>query len=55
MTIFFDFSPFLSHLHPLKGENCDNNSRLAVDKDENGKFRPERVEVVAYMVYVGDT
>ena len=37
------FHPSSSHLHPLQVENCDSNSRLVVDKDENGKFRPERV------------
>ena len=24
-----------SHLHPLQVENCDSNSRLVVDEDEN--------------------
>ena len=44
MAIFFKFSPTSSHFHPLQVENCDSNSRLAVDEDDNGKFRPERVE-----------
>ena len=43
MTILFNFSPTLHHLHPLEVENCDSNSRLVVDEDDNGKFRPERV------------
>ena len=43
MVIFFAFSPS-SHLHPLKVENCDSNSRLVVDEDDNGKFRLERVK-----------
>ena len=43
MTIFINFSPTLSHLHPLQVENCDSNSRLVVDED-NGKFRLERVK-----------
>ena len=30
------------HLHPLQVENCDSNSRLVVDEDDNGKIRPER-------------
>ena len=43
MVIFFNFSPTLSHLYPLQVENCDSNSRLVVDKDDNDKLRPERV------------
>ena len=45
MTIFFNFSPTSSHLHPLQVENCASNSRIVVDEDEddNGKFRLERV------------
>ena len=42
MAIFFTFSPTSSHLHPLQVENCDSNSRLVVDEDDNGKFRLER-------------
>ena len=44
MVIFFNFSPTSSHLCPLQVENCHSNSRLVVDEDANGKFRPERVE-----------
>ena len=44
MTIFFNFSLTSNHLHPLQVENCDSNSRLVVDEDDNGKFRPERVK-----------
>ena len=39
MVIFFNFSPTSSHLHPLQAENCDSNSRLVVDEDDNGKLR----------------
>ena len=46
MTIFFNFSPISNHLHPLQVENCDSNSRLVVDEDDNGKFRLERVKHV---------
>ena len=46
MAIFFTFSPTSSHLHPLQVENCDSNSRLVVDEDDNGKFRLERVNKV---------
>ena len=48
MTILFNFSPTSSHLHPLQVENCDSNSRLVVDEDEYGKFRPERVTMVTW-------
>ena len=39
MAIFFNFYTTSSHLHPLQVENCDSNSRLVVDDDDNGKFR----------------
>ena len=44
MVIFFNLPPTSSHLHPLQVENCDSNSRLVVDEDDNGKFRLERVK-----------
>ena len=44
MAIFLIFSPTLSHLHPLQVENCDSNSRLVVDEDDNAKFRLERIK-----------
>ena len=44
MVIFFNCSPTSNHLHPLQVGNCDSNSRLVVDEDDNGKFRLERVE-----------
>ena len=44
MVIFFNLSPTSSHLHPPQVENCDSNSRLVVDEDDNGKSRPERVK-----------
>ena len=46
MAIFFTFSPFSNHLHPLQVENCDSNSRLVVDEDDNGKLGLERVKEV---------
>ena len=45
-SIYFYFSPAASHLHPLQVENCDSNSRLVVDEDDNGKLRLERVEAL---------
>ena len=35
MAIFFSFSPTSNHLHPLQVENCNSNSRLVVDEDDN--------------------
>ena len=32
-----------SHLYPPQGENCDSNSRLVVDEDDNGNVSLERV------------
>ena len=46
MAIFLNFSPISSELYPLQVENCDSNSRLVVDEDDNGKFRPERVNQI---------
>ena len=43
MTIFINSSPTSNHLPPLQVENCDSNSRLVADEDDNGKFRLERV------------
>ena len=37
MAIFFTFSPTSNHLHPLQVDNCDSNSRLVVDEDDNVK------------------
>ena len=37
MTIFFTFSSTSNHLYPLQDENCDSNSRLVVDEDDNVK------------------
>ena len=44
MAIFFTFSLTSNHLHPLQVENCDSNSRLVVDEDDNGRLRLERVK-----------
>ena len=43
---------FCTFLHPLQVENCDSNSRLVVDKDDNGKFRLERVKK-QYLLFSG--
>ena len=44
MAISFNFSPTSNHLHPLSVKNCESNSRLVVDEDDNGKFGLERVK-----------
>ena len=43
IAIFFNFTATSNHLHPLQVDNCDSNSRLVVDEDDNGKFRLKRV------------
>ena len=42
-AVFSNFSLTSNHLYSLQVENCASNSRLVVDKDDNGKFRDERV------------
>ena len=37
MVIFFNLSTSSSHLYPLQAGNCDSNSRLVVDEDDNVK------------------
>ena len=44
MAIFFIFLTTSNHLHLLQVGNCDSNSRLLVDEDDNAKFRLERVK-----------
>ena len=44
MEIVFNFLTTSNHHHPLQVENCDSNSRLVVDEDDKGEFRPERVK-----------
>ena len=44
MAISFNFSPTSNHLHPLQVENCNSNSRLVVDEDDNGTPRLKRVK-----------
>ena len=44
MAIFFNVEPISNHLYSLQVENCDSNSRLVVDEDDNGKLRLERVK-----------
>ena len=50
MVIFFIFYITSNHLHSLQVENCDSNSQLIVDEDDNGKFRPERVNGFIHVV-----
>ena len=37
IAFFVNLSPTSNHFHPLQVENCDSNSRLVVDKDDNVK------------------
>ena len=50
-AIFFKFSTTSNRLHPLQVENCDSNSRLVVDEDDNGKFRLERINLTTEVLY----
>ena len=52
MAIFFNFQTTSNHLHPLQVENCDSNSRLVVDEDDNGKVRIERVNKPIVFYYL---
>ena len=45
LPIFVNFSPTSNHLYPLQVENCDSNSQLVVDEDDNGKLGLERVKL----------
>ena len=36
-NIFFHLPPASTHLHPLQVENCESNSRLVVNGDDNDK------------------
>ena len=54
MSIFFNFSRTLNYFHLLQDENCDNNSRLAVDENDNCKFGIERVNNEYSALRVGD-
>ena len=46
MAIFFNFLSTSNHLHALQVENCNSNSRLVVDEDDNVKFRLEWVNLL---------
>ena len=50
MAIFFKFSLTSNHFHPLQVENCDSNSRLVVDEDDNGKLMLERVNLLYELI-----
>ena len=51
MAIFYNFLTTSNHFHSLQVENCGSNSRLVVN-DDNGKFRPERVNKYHIQVYL---
>ena len=52
MVIFLNLPPTLNHLRPLQVQNCESNSRLVVDEDDNGKFRLERFKRSVSISYV---
>ena len=52
MTISLNFKTTSSHLHPLQVKNCDSILRFLVDEDDNGKFRPERVQSGVSLLFV---
>ena len=43
-TFFFYLPTTPTHLHTLQVKNCDSNSRLVVDEDDNGNFRLEMIK-----------
>ena len=49
MAILSNFSPTSNHFYSLQAENCDSNSRLVADEDDNGKLRLESVKVLKYV------
>ena len=53
MTIFFNFQITSNHLHSLQVLNCDSNSRLVVDEDDNGRIRIERVKFAYFNSHSG--
>ena len=53
MAIFFNFSPNSNHLHPLQVENCDSNSRLVGDEDDNVKSGLKGVRSILCDIIVG--
>ena len=50
MIFVFHLPPTSNHFHPLQVENCDSNSRLVVDEDDNDKFRLERVSITIIII-----
>ena len=49
MIYFLHLTPTSSHLYSLEVENCDSNSRLVVNEDDNGKFRLERAKALGLL------
>ena len=52
MAIFFNFSLTSNHLHPLQVENCDSNSRLVLNEDDNDSFRLQSVKHLSRRILV---
>ena len=55
MAILFRLPPTSNHIHPLQVENCDSSSRLVVDKNDNGKFSLERVNIPFHNMWRQDS
>ena len=51
-SLLFHPHQIIYTVHPLQVDNCDSNSQLAVDVDDNGKFRLERVKAPAPIMFV---
>ena len=49
MKLVYQFIEIFIFIHiksysSTTSQNCDTNSRLVVDEDDNGNFKPERVK-----------
>ena len=45
MAIFFNLPLISGRLHPRQVENCDSNSRLVVDENDNGNVRVKSLKL----------
>ena len=48
IAFFVNLSPTSNHLHPLQVENCESNSRLVVDEDDNVKSGLKGLNIKIY-------
>ena len=54
IAIFFTLSPTSIHFHPLQVANCDSNSRLVVDEDDNVKSGLKGLSVLCHICVVSN-